>query len=161
DQGLTTPVISANNLTVGEGQSVSLSSIFSISGTGITQYQIWFSWAGGGAPALGTLTNNGTAVPLNQPVMLTSISNVVYTGSSTIGTDRMWLQAYNGNWSNNGQWLEADISDRGSAGSFALASLLTFDGTVAGMSGASGTDFLFASSRDTSIDASKGAQAGS
>jgi hypothetical protein len=116
DQGLAAPVVTANNLSVAAGQSVSLSSIFSISGSAITQYQVWFSWPDGGAPALGTLTNNGAAVPLDRPLTFTDISGLVYTGSSTAGTDKIWLQAYNGSWSNNGQWVEADITDRGSSG---------------------------------------------
>jgi hypothetical protein len=109
----TMPVIAAKNPNIAPGEAVSLSSIFSISGADITQYKLWFSWAGGGAPALGTLTNNGTAVPLNQPVTFTGLSALVYTGPATAGTDKIWLQAYNGSWSNNGDWTEADILDQG------------------------------------------------
>ncbi len=105
-------MVSANNLTVAARQSVSLSSIFSVTGTQITQYRVWFSWPDGGAPALGTLTNNGTAIPLNQPVTLTSLSNLVYTAGNTGGTDKIWLEAYNGTWSNGGQWTEADVTDQ-------------------------------------------------
>jgi hypothetical protein len=66
------PIVTANSLTVAAGESVSLSSIFSINGSGITQYRVWFSWPDGGAPALGTLLyRDGTAVPLDQPVELT------------------------------------------------------------------------------------------
>jgi hypothetical protein len=109
------PTVTPNNQTAGPGQQIPLTSIFSIGGTGITQYRIWFSWPGGGAPALGTLTNDGTAVPLDQPVTVTSLSGLVYTGSFTPGTDKMWLQAYNGSWSNDGGWVEADIADQGVA----------------------------------------------
>lgn len=113
NDGIALPTVIANSLTVAPGQSVPLSSIFSVSGARITEYKIWFSWPDGGAPARGTLTNNGTAIPLNQPVTLTSLDGLVYTGSAKAGTDKIWLEAYNGSWSNNGEWTEADITDRG------------------------------------------------
>jgi hypothetical protein len=119
DPGIAPPVVTANNQTVAAGQQVALSSIFSVSGSGITQYRLWFSYPEGGSPAVGTLTNNGTAVALDQSVMLTSLSGLVYTASTTHGTDKIWLQAYNGNWSNNGVGIEADITDAGGTGTAA------------------------------------------
>ncbi len=53
------PVVSATNQTVADNQSVPLSSIFSVSGSGITEYQVWFSWPEGGDPAFGSVTDNG------------------------------------------------------------------------------------------------------
>src|SRR5216684_4477709 len=111
-QTIPPPVVTANNQTVAYNQQVSLSSIFTVSGSGITQYQIWFSYPEGGSPALGTLTNNGTQVPLDQAVMLNSISGVVYTGSATHGTDKIWLKAFNGSW-NGPSGGAADITDAG------------------------------------------------
>ena len=51
------------NQTVTASQSVDLSSIFSVSGSGVTQYQVWFSDAPIGAPAIGSVTDNGTGIP--------------------------------------------------------------------------------------------------
>src|SRR5262249_20929553 len=62
---------------------------------------------------LGTLTNNGTPIPLNQAVIVNSLSGLVYTGSATPGTDKIWLKAFNGSW--NGPGVEADITDAGGA----------------------------------------------
>jgi len=45
------PSITPHNPTVAVGQSIPLSSILSVIGTGITQYELWFSWGAGGAPA--------------------------------------------------------------------------------------------------------------
>src|SRR5438105_3982431 len=99
------PVVTPHNLSATPGQQLALSDLFSVSGSAISQYKVWFSWAAGGAPALGTLTDsNGSPVMLGQPVTLTSLSGLVYTGSTTPGTDRIWLQAFNGTWSNNGGW---------------------------------------------------------
>src|SRR5262249_60070228 len=61
DPGTPPPVVMAHNQTVATGQQVALSDIFSVTGSGITQYQLWFSWPEAGAPAVGTGTNNGTA----------------------------------------------------------------------------------------------------
>ncbi|HEY6328702.1 MAG TPA: hypothetical protein VI756_05150 [Blastocatellia bacterium] len=110
DQGSGPPTITSSNQTVAYNQSVPVTSLFSVSGSGVTQYQIWFSYPEGGSPALGTLTNNSTPIAQDQWVTLTSLSGLTYTGSSTHGTDKMWLKAFNGSWSN---WSEADISDPG------------------------------------------------
>src|SRR6202040_867784 len=61
-------------------------------------------------PALGTVTNNGTPIPLDQAVTLGSLSGLTYTGSAAHGTDKIWLKAYNGSWSG---WSKADITDPG------------------------------------------------
>ena len=53
DQGIAPAVVIASNQTVAYNQSVPLTDIFAVSGSGITQYQIWFSDPGLGAPALG------------------------------------------------------------------------------------------------------------
>jgi hypothetical protein len=183
DAGAAPPTVTANNLSVAPGGGVPLSSIFSVSGSGISQYMVWFSWGLGGYPALGTLTENGASVPLDRPVRLTSLSDVIYTGSSTPGTDKMWLQAYNGQWSNNSNRTEADITDlsRSSGGqsltvqagnTVEVASAFTgtvtfaadtgtlkldypagFAGTVAGMTGQDTVDF-------TDIDFTKVQQPG-
>jgi hypothetical protein len=107
---LSAAVTTANNVTVADGQSVALSQIYSVSGSGITEYQIWFSAANQGAPALGDVTDDGTAIPLNAPVTVSSLSALDYIGSATAGTDEMWLRAYNGVWST---WVQADITDPG------------------------------------------------
>src|SRR5262249_7057724 len=108
DPGAPAPVVTANNQTVATGQSVALSSLFSVSGSGITQYQVWFSFPEGSAPALGAVTNNGTPIALDTWVTLASLSGVAYTGSAQSGTDEMWLRAYNGAWSSSSQ---ANITD--------------------------------------------------
>jgi hypothetical protein len=106
-------VVTANNQTVAYNQSISLSNVFSVTGTGVTQYQVWFSYPEGGAPALGTVTNNGTPIPLDQSVTAASLSGLTYTGSATSGTDYIWLKAFNGAW--NESWARASIADAGSA----------------------------------------------
>ena len=108
DPGIAPPTVAATNQTVASNQSIPLTNVFSASGNGITQYQIWFSWAEGGFPALGTITNNGTAIALDQAVTLTSLSGLDYIGSATAGTDRILLRAYDGTWSN---WAVATITD--------------------------------------------------
>jgi hypothetical protein len=89
DPGLAPPVVTATNQTVAYGQSVALTNIFSVSGSGITQYQLWFSLPEGGAPALGTVTNNGTPVAPDQTVTLGSLNGLLYTGSAMHGTDEI------------------------------------------------------------------------
>ena len=109
------PVVTANNQSVAAGQQVALSSLFSVSGSGITQYKVWFSYPEGGSPAVGTLTNNGTAIALDQWVTLSSLSGWIYTGSASSGTDRIWLIASNGQSSE----ALANITDPGSPGAAA------------------------------------------
>ena len=110
DAGLAAPVVTATNQTVAAGQSVPLSSIYSVSGSGITEYRIWFSWPEGGDPADGTVTNNGTPIAADQWDTVSSLSGLAFVGSVTPGTDHIWLQAYNGVWSNSSQ---ATITDPG------------------------------------------------
>lgn len=109
DPGAPPPVVTPINQTVANNQAVPLTNLFSVSG-GATQYRIYFGYPEGGAPALGTLTQNGSAVPQDQPVQLSSLNNVVYTGAATAGTDKIWLEAYNGTWTG---WSEVDITDPG------------------------------------------------
>jgi hypothetical protein len=110
DPGLPAPSIAPNNQAVADNQIVPLTNIFSVNGSGITQYQVWFSYAEGGAPALGKVTSNGTPIALDQPVTLGSLGGLAYTGSAVHGTDKIWLKAFNGSWSG---WTEADITDPG------------------------------------------------
>ena len=104
------PVVSATNQTVADNQSVPLSSIFSVSGSGITEYQVWFSWPEGGDPAFGSVTDNGTPIALDQWVTVSSLSGLDFIGSATPGTDDIWLRAYNGVWSADPQ---ATITNEG------------------------------------------------
>ena len=110
DQGIPPAVVTASNQTVAYNQSVPLTDMFSVSGSGITQYQIWFSDPGLGAPALGTVTDNGTPIALDQSVTVTTLSGLDYTGSASAGTDEIWLKAYDGVWTN---WVQANITDSG------------------------------------------------
>ena len=113
DHGLAPPVVTATNKTVAAGQSVPLSSIYSISGSDITEYQVWFSWPEGGDPADGTVTNNGTPIAKDQWFTFSSLSGLAFVGSTTAGTDHIWLRAYNGAWNNPS--TEAIITDQGAA----------------------------------------------
>ena len=72
--------VAANNQSVAPGQQVALSSLFSISGNGITQYKVWFSHPEGGNPALGTVTNNGTPIALDQPVTVSKPERAIVHG---------------------------------------------------------------------------------
>jgi hypothetical protein len=103
----------ANNQSVAYNESIPLTSIFSVRGSDINQYQLWFSWPEGGVPALGTVTNNGSPIPLDQAVTLTSLNGLMYTGSATQGTDGIWLKTFNGSWASN--WVRTNIVDSGSA----------------------------------------------
>ena len=76
DPRIVPPAVTPINQSVASNQSVPLTSIFSVNGSGITQYQLWFSWPEARAPALGTVTNNGTSIPLDQPVTLNSLNGV-------------------------------------------------------------------------------------
>ena len=98
------------NQGVSSGQSVALSSIFSVNGSGITAYQVWFSWPEGGFTADGTVTNNGTPIALDQAVPVSSLSGLQFTGAATPGTDEIWLRAFNGQWSG---WTLATLTDQG------------------------------------------------
>jgi hypothetical protein len=110
DQGLTPAVVTATNQPVALNQSVSFSNIFSVSGSGITQYQVYFSYPEGGAPALGTVTNNGSPIAKDQAVTLASLGGLAYLGSATPGVDKIWVKAFNGTWTG---WTEADLTDQG------------------------------------------------
>ena len=109
DQGIPPPTVTATNQTVAYNQSVALSSIFSVSGSA-SQYQVWFSWPEQGDPAFGTVTNNGTPIALDKPVIVSSLSGLQFTGSATTGTDHLWVSAYNGQW---GSWAQATLTDQG------------------------------------------------
>jgi hypothetical protein len=112
DPGISAAAITANNQTVAYNQSVPLTSIFSV-GAGAAQYEVWFSWPEKGMPALGVVSNNGTPIPLDQAVTVSSLSGLAYTGSASQGTDHIWLKAFNGSW--NGSWVRASIVDSGSS----------------------------------------------
>jgi hypothetical protein len=56
------------------------------------------------------VTDSGTAIPLNVPVTVGSLSALDYIGSATAGTDEMWLRVYDGVWST---WVQANIIDPG------------------------------------------------
>ena len=111
DEGIPAPDVSATDQTVADNQSVPLSSMFSVSGNGITEYQVWFGWPEGGDPAFGSVTDNGTPIALDQWVTVSSLSGLDFIGSATPGTDDIWLRAYNGSWSPVAQ---ATITDEGS-----------------------------------------------
>jgi hypothetical protein len=113
DPGVAPAMVTANNLTVAYNQSVPLTNIFAVTGSDITQYQLWFSWPEGGAPTLGTVTNNGAPIPLDQAVTTSNLSGLVYTGSANQGTDALWLKTFNGSWTSN--WVRANIVDSGSS----------------------------------------------
>jgi hypothetical protein len=63
---------------------VPLSSIYSVSGSDITEYQVWFSWPEGGDPADGRLSANGTDA-------LRIVSDTPYSGQPYAHLD--WAMA--------------------------------------------------------------------
>ena len=110
-EALFAPVVMATNQTVAYGQSIPLTDIFSLTGS-FSEYQIWFSWPQEGAPALGTVTDSGTPIALDQTVTVTSLNGLEYTGSANAGIDELWLRVFNdGSWTG---WVQADINDPGS-----------------------------------------------
>ena len=110
DLGVAPAVVTTTNQTVAYGQSIPITDLFSVSGDGITKYQVWFSSPEEGAPALGTVTDNGTPIALDQVVTVSSLSGLEYKGSATTGTDEMWLRAFDGTWSG---WGQANVTDPG------------------------------------------------
>ena len=127
DQGIAAPVVAATHETVAYNQSIPLTEVYSVSGSGVTEYQIWFSWPEGGDPAFGTLTDNGTPVALDQWVTVSSLSGLEFTGSATPGTDDIWLKAYNGVWSPS---VAATITDQGGQGTSSLSGGKFGDSTI-------------------------------
>ena len=91
NEGIPAPDVSATNQTVAITNWCPMS-IFSVSGSGITEYQVWFSWPEGGDPAFGSVTDNGTPIALDQWVTVSSLSGLDFIGSATPGTDDIWLQ---------------------------------------------------------------------
>ena len=112
DTGIAAPMITATNETVADNQSIPLTELFSVTGGAATQYQIWFSWAQAGHPALGEVTDNGTPIAIDQWVTVSSLSGLDYVGGATTGTDEIWLKAANGGGSTQAQ---ANITDQGIA----------------------------------------------
>ena len=110
DPGVQAPIVAANSQPVAANQSVTLSSIFSVSGSGVSEYQVWFAWPQAGIPADGTVTNNGTPIALGQPVSVSDLSGLQFTGAATPGTDEVWLRAFDGLWSG---WTMATLTDPG------------------------------------------------
>ncbi len=96
DEGLPAPVVTSTNQTVADAQSIPITDLFAVSGSGITEYQVWFSWPEGGDPSFGSVTDNGTPIALDQWVTVSSLSGLDFIGSGTPGTDDIWLRAYNG-----------------------------------------------------------------
>jgi hypothetical protein len=56
------------------------------------------------------VTNNGTPIAANQWVTVSNLSGLAFVGAATPGTDQIWLEAYNGVWSNASQ---ATLTDAG------------------------------------------------
>jgi len=104
------PAVTATNQVVGYNQSVPLSNIFTVAGSGVTQYQIWFSYPEGGDPADGQVTDNGAPIATDQWVTVSSLSGISYVGGANPGADHLWLRAYNGQW---GSAAQAVLTDPG------------------------------------------------
>jgi hypothetical protein len=143
DQGAAPPVVTAApTQTVAADQSIPLSDIFSVSGSGITEYQIYFGAPGQHLPALGTVTYNGTPIATDQPVTVTSLSGLEYTGPAISGTDVFNLQAYNGVWSG---WVQAEVTDQGAQASSSTITSAQTETMTAGVT------LEFAGANDPSI----------
>ena len=105
------PVVTAHDQSVPYNQSISLSpAVFSVSGTGITQYQLWFSDPANGFPADGVVTDSHGAIATSTTITEASLSGVQFTGGAATGTDEIWLRAFNGQWSG---WTLATLTDPG------------------------------------------------
>ena len=79
-----------------------------MTGSGVSQYEIIFDYSG--STADGSLTNNGVPIAVGTPTALSSLSGLQYTGGPLAGTDLVWLDAYNGQWSG---WTQAKLTDLG------------------------------------------------
>ena len=67
-----------------------------MTGSGVSQYEIIFDYSG--STADGSLTNSGVPIAVGPPTALSGLSGLQYTGGSLAGTDLVWLDAYNGQW---------------------------------------------------------------
>jgi len=102
------PALTATNQSVAYNASVPLSSIFSVTGSGITQYQVWFSYPQGGDPADGEVTSFGVPIAADQWVTVSSLTGISYIGGANAGNDHLWLRAFNGEWSSAAQAVLTD-----------------------------------------------------
>jgi hypothetical protein len=93
------PTIVSDSQTVTAGPLPLSPNIFTVTGAGITEYRVWFSDAPAGEPAIGQVTDNGVPIALDQWVTLSSLAGLDYVGSATAGTDDLWLQVFDGQWS--------------------------------------------------------------
>ena len=112
DLGVAPPVVTATNQSgIAVNQQISLSpTVFTVTGSGVSQYQIIFDYPG--TTADGSLTNNGVPIAVGTPTALSSLSGLQYAGGALAGTDLVWLDAYNGQWSG---WVQARLTDLGVA----------------------------------------------
>lgn len=121
--GLAPPVTAssgAQEQTIGPGQTVALTNLFSISdgGAPTSLYHVWLGSSAGAA--VGTVTDSGgSALPTFQNDTVSSLTGLAYHGSGTPGTDALWVQAYDGRW---GNWVRVDMNNTGGAsGALVLA----------------------------------------
>ena len=111
DLGVAPPVVTSTNQSVTYNQQISLNpTVFTVTGSGVSQYEIIFDYSG--STADGSLTNNGVPIAVGTPTALSSLSGLQYTGGPLAGTDLVWLDAYNGQWSG---WTQAKLTDLGVA----------------------------------------------
>ena len=134
DPGNPPPVVTPHNQTVAYNQTVPLTSVFSVPGNAVS-YIVFFGYPEGGAPALGSVTFLGNPIIQDQSVQIANLADLAYTGAAVRGTDKIWLKAYNGTWSN---WAEADITDPGVGGQLGGAVALAAP-AVAGVPSGSNT----------------------
>jgi hypothetical protein len=106
----TMTTLASTEQSVTNGQTVLLTSLFSAttpSGDQITQYNVY---EGSFGTPVGTLTDASGTLPAFQNDAVTSLAGLTYTGGASAGTDRLWVHAFDGQWSN---WVYVDMNDAG------------------------------------------------
>ncbi len=99
------PIANADNLTIGLGDAVAVSGMFSVTDADDdvpTKYEFWDDGASGGRFVLDGVDQAASA---SIAVAADQLANLQYVGDSAIGTERVWVRAFDGQaWSAWKSW---------------------------------------------------------
>src|SRR5205807_1085340 len=95
DPGATPDTITSTPQSVPYNQSVAVSSLFNVTGPTPSLYHIYLN-----APSDGSVTDSHGTIAAGTSVTETSLSGVNFIGSGVPGSDTLWLQTFDGQWSN-------------------------------------------------------------
>jgi hypothetical protein len=113
----TPPTVTATNQTVGSGQAIALSQVFSANdpdGDLINSFQLTLAGSGGNAAIGEIVDGNGNTINASQPITVTSLAGLSYVGSSvSAGTDVISLAASDDSGADFGPTGQATMTDTG------------------------------------------------